>query len=358
MLTLDDSPRAVFDHEANLNLGGLVAPGGAPSFDNMITAVLLANSAQIALSLSYFAYNAIFTRLQAETEWNSFSISYQPLRVTNPHGSQVSSYRLQLPYRYSLPLLAISVLLHWLTSNSIYLNIVEGGFYGGNSNVYGIYSLGADNHYGVSSDAYIGVGFSSAAIVMIFSIALSLIWVPILLARRKLRGSMVVASSNSSVIAAACHVSTALNGHDSGSRTPVTAGSRSSFFPSDDSESHQLLGPKAALLTPTYQWPKVGAYRRVEDEECGPTGERQIEMKALLSSPFDSITAEEEEHPYREKEAAIRISVARGFLKWGEVKMQAEWYEQFREMGKDVAHLSFGTEDQHVGCAVEDKWYA
>lgn len=38
------------------------------------------------------------------------------LRVTQPHGYQRSSYFLQLPYRWSLPLIVISGTLHWLLS--------------------------------------------------------------------------------------------------------------------------------------------------------------------------------------------------------------------------------------------------
>lgn len=93
----------------------------------MIPSVLLANCPQLILSFSYFAYNAFFTRLLVEKEWNSFSLDYRPLRVTAPEGEQWSTYRLQLPYRYSLPLLGVSVLLHWLVSNTFYVYIIEGG---------------------------------------------------------------------------------------------------------------------------------------------------------------------------------------------------------------------------------------
>ena len=38
-----------------------------------------------------------------------------------PRGLQRSTYRLQLPYKYGLPLLLLSALLHWLVSQSLFL---------------------------------------------------------------------------------------------------------------------------------------------------------------------------------------------------------------------------------------------
>lgn len=40
---------------------------------------------------------------------------------------QYSTYRLQLPYKYSIPLILMSIFLHWLLSNTLYLFISEGG---------------------------------------------------------------------------------------------------------------------------------------------------------------------------------------------------------------------------------------
>lgn len=94
---------------------------------NFIASVLLPNTPQLILSCAYFAYNALYTRLLTESEWQSFSLGYRPLRVTSPQGEQWSTFRLQLPYRYSIPLLVTSILLHWITSNAIFLFVGEGG---------------------------------------------------------------------------------------------------------------------------------------------------------------------------------------------------------------------------------------
>lgn len=90
-------------------------------------ALLMANTPQLILSFCYFALNSFLTRIQVEEEWNSYSRSYKPLRVSSPKGGQVSHYRLQLPYRYSIPLIGMSILLHWVLSNAIFLTIIEGG---------------------------------------------------------------------------------------------------------------------------------------------------------------------------------------------------------------------------------------
>ena len=54
------------------------------SFVPFITTVLLANIPQLFLSVWYFAYNAILTRLQLSQEWALFSTSFRPLRVSQP----------------------------------------------------------------------------------------------------------------------------------------------------------------------------------------------------------------------------------------------------------------------------------
>jgi hypothetical protein len=94
---------------------------------SFVGALVFANMPQLLLSFCYFIYNAFFTRLQVEKEWNSYAGSFKPLRVSYPVGEQTSTYRLQLPYRWCIPLVALSTLLHWLVSNSIFIFVSEGG---------------------------------------------------------------------------------------------------------------------------------------------------------------------------------------------------------------------------------------
>lgn len=91
--------------------------------------LLFVNTPQVILSVLYLTINALYTQLQVEQEWNSFSRQSRPLRVSYPTGKQVSTYRLQLPYKYSIPLIAMSILLHWLMANALFLFVMEGGKY-------------------------------------------------------------------------------------------------------------------------------------------------------------------------------------------------------------------------------------
>ncbi|KAI9044731.1 uncharacterized protein KD926_011701 [Aspergillus affinis] len=87
---------------------------------NIIALVLLANTPQIVLSTLYFLINSILTCMLVAAEWGHYARRRRPLRVSWPRGQQRSTYYLSLPYRYSLPLLALSTSLHWLVSQSIF----------------------------------------------------------------------------------------------------------------------------------------------------------------------------------------------------------------------------------------------
>lgn len=78
---------------------------------------------QLMLSIGYMALNGLLTRMAAEYEWSMFSVNFRALRVTDPIGQQKSTYRLQLPYRWSIPIIALSAILHWVYSNSIYVSV-------------------------------------------------------------------------------------------------------------------------------------------------------------------------------------------------------------------------------------------
>ena len=92
---------------------------------NIVNNILVANVPQLALSFMYFAYNGLWTFILLGDEWNGYSTERKPLRVTCRTGLQRSTYRLQLPYRYGIPLMIVSAGLHWLVSQSIYLIALE-----------------------------------------------------------------------------------------------------------------------------------------------------------------------------------------------------------------------------------------
>ncbi|KAI0856839.1 hypothetical protein F4860DRAFT_491803 [Xylaria cubensis] len=170
------------------------------------SSLLLANAPQLVFSLCYISFNALITRLQVEREWNSLSSKFQPLRVSYPMGEQVSSYRLQLPYRYSVPMIAISISLHWVVSNGLFLYIIEGGFVQYDFNM--DHSTELPALFSVSNESFITLGYSPFFILVLFIASFVLIICsPGLVGLQKLNFKMVTGGCNSLVISAACHPS-------------------------------------------------------------------------------------------------------------------------------------------------------
>lgn len=83
--------------------------------------VAVINLPQTLLSFLYLFYNGILTSMLMGVEWNSYGQQRKYLRVSSPKGQQRGTYWLQLPFRYSLPLLISFTILHWLVSQSVYL---------------------------------------------------------------------------------------------------------------------------------------------------------------------------------------------------------------------------------------------
>ncbi|KAF4430476.1 hypothetical protein FACUT_8842 [Fusarium acutatum] len=161
------------------------------ALDNLplISLTMVANTPQLILSICYLAYNGLFTRMLAEFEWSKYSVAFRSLRVTEPRGSQNATYRLQLPYRFSIPLIIISIALHWIYSNCIYVSNYEA------------YAPG----YPYNRTVTVGLQFSSKAILVGLLVSIGVAITPLFLAFVKLPGVMVIAGANSAVISAACH---------------------------------------------------------------------------------------------------------------------------------------------------------
>ena len=87
----------------------------------LVAAAVLSNLPQLLISYVYITFNTLFTCMLAGREWMQFAAHRKPLRVTSPIGEQQSTYWLQLPYHYSLPLLALSSVLSWLASQSLFV---------------------------------------------------------------------------------------------------------------------------------------------------------------------------------------------------------------------------------------------
>lgn len=110
-------------HPAAIITGWAIEFNPNPAQQVLISA-LIANIPQLVLSFLYVNLNSLVTCVWLASEWNDYAVERKPLRVSIPSGEQRSTYFLQLPYRASLPLIAVSGLLHWPSSQSLFLDVV------------------------------------------------------------------------------------------------------------------------------------------------------------------------------------------------------------------------------------------
>lgn len=127
-------------------------------------------------------------------EWSNFAHDRKTLRVSAPIGQQRSNYYLQLPYRYAVPLLLSSMLLHWLTSQAIFLDrrIVRQVWWG---------RPYTDNNVGSVST----VGYSPVAVIFCVAWGIVMLFALAVLGHRKYKPGIPLAASCSAAISAACH---------------------------------------------------------------------------------------------------------------------------------------------------------
>ncbi|KAL5597141.1 hypothetical protein FOBRF1_010934 [Fusarium oxysporum] len=268
---------------------------------DFVRLVLLANIPQLILSISYLQFNSLITKIFMAKEWAQMSTEYRPLRVTEPQGDQVSTYRLQLPYRWGVPCILASVLLHWLASSSCYVFMADGGFYG---SIMGSPTT-SPNSMGLSGFGFIAVGYSTIAIMVAIVVFAVVICVPLLLSMRRLPGDMVIVGSNSLAIAAACHVSKA-------SKVDI----------SDCSSKTDTSGRETGM--------ELTIYPHHRDEEGD-------DVRTL----------------------SVYARIAESKVKWGVVRMEDSFYNELKDEVdvNEIGHLSFGVQDDAVGKPEFQKWY-
>ncbi|KAJ8131138.1 hypothetical protein O1611_g2485 [Lasiodiplodia mahajangana] len=225
----------------------------------------------------------------SEATWNNY-LSYQPLRVSYPAGQQTSSYRLQLPYGYSVPLILTSITLHWLVSNAVFLYINEGGYWKS-----GIPSR-LHNEFSVSEESIIAIGFSPLFFLVLFIAGfLLIIFPPALLGLSKMRGDMVAGGWNSLVISAACHIPNI-----------------------DDNQDERLANDTEGRLR--------------EDVARAPADRTNL------------FVALEEDEENRDR----LLDLTRRKLRWGVTELQRKPAESSPDNGRAAFHLGFGGEEHDI----------
>ncbi|KAE8405751.1 hypothetical protein BDV37DRAFT_292944 [Aspergillus pseudonomiae] len=165
---------------------------------SLISNALIANTPQLLFSMIYFTFNAIFTAMTLAAEWSRYANHRKGLRVSGtPENAQRSSYFLSFPYRFAVPALAFSAILHWLISQSLFLVGIESY----------TEKLQRDPTRDVMTCGYSPPAMASAIVVGTVMMA----WL-VGFSFRRLESGMPVAGSCSLAIAAACHPTLSLKG--------------------------------------------------------------------------------------------------------------------------------------------------
>ncbi|KAF7191453.1 hypothetical protein HII31_06955 [Pseudocercospora fuligena] len=175
-----------------LNPSSIIGSGPAQrGFKGLINCIILANLPQLICSILYLAYNGLFTSMLLGAEWSSYYLKHKPLRVSRLIGKQKSTCYLQLPFRYSIPLLVASTTLHWLISQSLFLSRIV------------VYREGVA--IDLPGQEQSRVAFSCLPILLVIVLGSLMIIVAMCFGQRKLKmGSMPFVGSDSRRIEMAC----------------------------------------------------------------------------------------------------------------------------------------------------------
>ena len=157
----------------------------------LIRCVMWANMPQLLVSFLYLMYNGLYTSMHMAHEYGGYATERKSLRVTNPRGTQRSTYWLQLPYAYGVPLMLASATLHWLISQSIFLGRVSA------------WPNGVQTER--PSRTFSGVGYSPLAILCAIVLGSCMLVIVLGMGLRSLPKSIPLAGSCSAALAAATH---------------------------------------------------------------------------------------------------------------------------------------------------------
>ena len=151
---------------------------------------LVVNSPQLLASATYLSYNILMTSMVMTAECNDFAAHRKTLRLSAPRDRQRSTYYLQLPYRYAIPLMIVCGLLHWLLSQSLFLvNLMV---------------VGLDGKRKPDNDIT-ACGWSPVALLFTLLLASLMLLALLLLGSRRYSIEMPIMRSHSLRISAACH---------------------------------------------------------------------------------------------------------------------------------------------------------
>lgn len=119
----------------------------------------------------------------------NFARHRKPLRVSSPKGFQRSTYFLELPFKYSIPLVVFSAMLSWLASQSLFLVQIDI----------------LDEQRELSSKSILSRGYTPVAILLSMAVGSIVPLSAILTRLRKHHLDMPLTRTTSIAISAVCH---------------------------------------------------------------------------------------------------------------------------------------------------------
>ncbi|KAK5713706.1 hypothetical protein LTR17_017549 [Elasticomyces elasticus] len=93
--------------------------------------MLYSNVWQLWLSGLYLLVNGLVSALMLAREWSQYTRDRKALRVSSPRGLQRGTFTLSLPFRYAIPLMVTSCVMHWLVLQTVFVVATRGFSYSG-----------------------------------------------------------------------------------------------------------------------------------------------------------------------------------------------------------------------------------
>jgi hypothetical protein len=178
------------------NWSTMLTPAGNLQ-NSILSMILVSNTPQLLLSVAYFFYNRNLTSMVLAAEYDTYATSHKPLRVSWPKGAQKSTYFLTLPYRYSVPLLVASALLHWLVSESVFYILAIGRHILPHPRRYLIRETG--------NVIYSTLSWSPMAIICAVCVGFGIFSAAVVLGCKQMKSQIPLAGNCSASISSACH---------------------------------------------------------------------------------------------------------------------------------------------------------
>jgi hypothetical protein len=175
--------------------------------------------------------------------------------------------------------------------------------------------------------------------------------VPIAIAFFRLPGNTIVVGSDSLAISAAYHVSVLSKAvqHDSNGSSIWESIIESTELVDRLPRSSFEVGQAISKVDHRYQSHTINRSDQIADTEPGI--DQNAEAFSLITQDryiYTTVLPEDEQ----------RLSISRSLIRWGEVKMPAEWYAQYDGLPEPVGHLSFDIKAGDVEEPKDGRWYA